>query len=238
MMDYASLSQNDTVIDIGAGLGFLSRSLANKCKSVLAVEADAKLVGVLYEQVGNLSNVQIVRGNVLRIQAPFFNKVVSVPPYQISSRLILWLLGRGFDCAVLVFQKEFVNRLVASVGGKDYSWLAVVAYYHVETELLDEIPNWMFYPQPKVDSVLVRLKPKKPPPFLLRDQALFLQLAQSLFRNRNRKIRNAILPFLKGMRTMTAENAVEAAEVLPYSDRRVRELAPEDFGALANAVAG
>lgn len=237
-MDYASLNQNDAVLDVGAGMGFLTSSLANKCRSVLAVEADAKLVEVLREQVGSLSNVQIVGGSVFGVETPFFNKVVSIPPYQISSRLVSWLFGRDFDCAVFVFQKEFANRLAASVGSKDYGWLTVVAYYYVEVELLDEVPNWMFYPQPEVDSIVVRLKPKKPPPFVLRDSALFIQLAQSLFRSRNRKIRNAVLPFLKGIRTMTAGDAIEMGDALIYKDKRVRELAPEDFGELANVVIG
>jgi 16S rRNA (adenine1518-N6/adenine1519-N6)-dimethyltransferase len=238
MMDYALLDQSDVVLDVGAGLGFLSCSLAGKCKSVFAVEADAGLVEVLREQVGNLSNVQVLRGSVFKVQIPFFNKVVSIPPYQISSRLVLWLFGRDLDGGVLVLQKEFANRLMASIGSDDYGWLTAVTYYYSKVELLDEVPNWMFYPQPGVDSIIVRLKPKKPSPFILEDRALFVQLVKSLFRNRNRKVRNAVLPILMGICALTAENAVEKAKALPYCNERVRELAPEDLGALTNAIAG
>ena len=233
---HASLGQNDVVLDIGAGLGFLTRFLASRCQTVLAVEADSKLVGVLREQLEEFSTIEIFKGNVLKAQLPAFNKIVSIPPYQISSHLLQWLFKKHLDCAVLVLQKEFANRLVSPIGSEDYGWLTVLAHYHVGVEFFDEVPKWMFYPQPKVDSVIVRLKPKETPPFKLKDEDTFIQMVRSLFTQRNRKVRNAILPFLKGIRHTTAEEALKLAETVPFYDKRPRELAPEDFGALANAL--
>jgi len=237
MVNYASLNRNDVVLDIGAGLGFLTRFLAGKCKSIVAIESDARLVKVLHEQLKELPNVKIIEGNVLKTHIPRFNKVVSIPPYHISSPLLLWLFRQNFDCAVLVFQKEFAHRLIISVGGQSYGWLGVVAYYYAEVELLDDVPGWIFYPRPEVDSVIVRLKPKKPPPFILENEATFKQLVQSLFTHRNRKVRNAIAPFIRGgARATNVDNMVKTVKDLPFSGKRVRELAPEDFGALANAI--
>jgi 16S rRNA (adenine1518-N6/adenine1519-N6)-dimethyltransferase len=236
MVDYASLDQDDVVLDIGAGLGFLTRFLSNKCKRVLAVESDAGLVKGLREELKDLHKVKIVEGDVFKVHIARFNKVVSIPPYHISSPLLLWLFRQKFDCAVLILQKEFANRLIASVRSEDYGWLAVVAYYYVEVEVLDNVPKWMFFPQPKVDSVVVRLKPKKLRPFALKSEALFKQLAQSLFTHRNRKVRNAVLPFIKGTFAARAESAVKMVESLSFHNKRVRELAPEDFGALLNAL--
>jgi len=227
MTDYAMLRKEDVVLDVGAGLGFLTRFLANRCRNVLAVEADSRLAEVLREELRDLSNVRIVEGDILKVHVSGFNKVVSIPPYHISSRLLQWLLHENFDCAVLVFQREFADRLVASMGSDEYGWLAVLAYYHVEVELLDDVPKWMFYPQPKVDSIIVFLKPKKPPPFALKNEALFKRLVRSLFTQRNRKVRNAISSFLKSEPSVVS---------VPFCDRRVRELAPEDFGVLANAL--
>jgi 16S rRNA (adenine1518-N6/adenine1519-N6)-dimethyltransferase len=235
MADYASLDQSDVVLDIGAGLGFLTDFLANKCKRVLAVEADTKLVKVLREQLKQLPNVEIIEGDVLKVQIPPFSKVVSIPPYHISSRLLLWLFNKNLDCGVLIFQQEFANRLIASVGSEDYGWLTVIAYYYSEVELLDDVPKCMFYPQPEVDSVIVRLKPKSPP-FTLKDVTLFEQLVRSLFTQRNRKVRNAVVSFLRGARVITAKNMIKMTDTLPFHDKRVRELAPEDFGALANVL--
>jgi len=236
MVDYASLNQNDVVLDIGAGLGFLTCFLENKCKRVLAVESDARLVKGLREQIKDSPKVKIVEGDVFKVHIPQFNKVVSIPPYHISSPLLLWLFRQKIDCAVLILQKEFANRLVATAKSEDYGWLAVVAYYYVGVELLDDVPKRMFYPQPKVDSVVVHLKPKKPHPFALKSEVVFKQLTQSLFTRRNRKVRNAVLPFIKGACATRAESVIKMVEGLPFCDKRVRELAPEDFGALSNAA--
>lgn len=236
MGDYASLDGDDVVIDIGAGFGFLTRYLADKCGLVLAVEIDDQIVQVLREELCDLRNVQVLHGNVLKIQVPKFNKVVSIPPYQISSRLLIWLLNKNFDSAVLIFQKEFADRLVAPVGSENYGWLTVLAYYYSKCELLDDIPKSMFYPQPKVDSIIIRLRPKRPPPFSLKEESLFVKFTQSVFTQRNKKVRNAVLPFLKGILARNPEDIMTCIERLPFRDERVRELQPEDFGALANAL--
>jgi 16S rRNA (adenine1518-N6/adenine1519-N6)-dimethyltransferase len=216
----------------------LTRYLANNCNNVLAVESDPRLVEILREQLMDLPNVTVIAGNVLKVRVPSFSKAVSIPPYQVSSRLLLWLFNRGFDCAVLIFQKEFANRLVASIGSEDYGWLTVLAYYYAEVELLDNIPKIMFYPQPKVDSIIVCLKSRKSLLFKVKDEVMFAKMVQSLFAKRNRKVRNAVLPFMEGVRIIPKEKAAELVEVLPFRDRRVRELAPEDFGALADALCG
>lgn len=236
MGDYASLDKSDIAIDIGAGFGFLTRFLANKCKSVAAVEIDDRLVKILREEIKDLTNVRVVHGNILKIPVPKFNKVVSIPPYQVSSRLLLWLFSQSFDNAALVFQKEFADRLMAPVGSENYGWLTVLTYYYLQCELLDDIPRSMFYPQPKVDSIIVHLKPKRPPPFSLENTMLFTKLTQSVFTQRNRKVRNAILPFLKGVLTKNPEETRACTAKIPFSDKRVRELEPEAFGVLANAL--
>ncbi|MEM3770218.1 MAG: 16S rRNA (adenine(1518)-N(6)/adenine(1519)-N(6))-dimethyltransferase RsmA [Candidatus Bathyarchaeia archaeon] len=236
LADYVSLCQNDIVLDVGAGLGFLTRFLAERCGRVLAVELDNRLVKVLREQLKGLPNVKVIEGDVLKISLQEFNKVVSIPPYGISSTLVQWLFSKKLDCAVMIFQKEFAKRLVASIGNDDYCWLTVLAYYHFGVELLDDVPESFFYPQPEIDSVIVRLKPKSQPPFRLRDEALFTRLVQALFTQRNRKVRNAIKPFMMKERKVS-EEATKVADSLPFHDRRVRELAPEDFGELANALA-
>ncbi len=237
LSDCASLNKNDIVLDIGAGLGILTRFLADKCSRVLAVESDPRLARVLHEQLAEFHNVSIVKGNILKVDVSVFNKVVSIPPYQISSRLMLWLFDKRHSCAVLVFQKEFACRLVAAVGSDDYGWLTVLAYFYSECELLDDIPRTSFHPQPKVDSVIVRLVPKKEQPFPVKEQDGFAKLVRMLFTQRNRKVRNAAIPYLRTILSKNSTDANATAAGLPFHDRRVRELAPEDFGELANAFA-
>ncbi len=236
LVEYASLDKNDVALDIGAGFGFLTQFLAQRCKQVIAVEADGKLASILHEQFKDNSGIEIVHGNVLRTQISEFNKIVAIPPYQISSRLVLWFFKQRFDCAVAIFQKEFAERLIAPVGSDSYGVLTVLTYFNSHCELLDEVPKDKFYPQPKVDSVIIRLQPKQPP-FNIRNETLFAKLVKSLFTQRNRKVRNAILPFLKGISAMSPEKTAQIVATLPFRDKRARELAPEDFGALANALA-
>lgn len=235
MISHASINREDVVLEIGAGLGFLTSLLAHKCKGVIAVELDNKLNTILKNKIRCFPNVNLIEGDILRVSVPYFNKVVSTPPYSISAPILFWLLERKFDCAVLTFQKEFTDRLVASIGSKEYGRMTVSIYYFAEVELLDNAPKNMFYPIPDVDSMVVRLKPRKPP-FFVKDRETFFELLQTLFTQRNRKIRNAIIPFLrrKGMKRRKVKDLVDS---LPFHDKRVRKLAPEDFGFLSNEIA-
>lgn len=235
MISYAELNNEDVVLEVGAGFGFLTRLLSQRCKKVVAVEVDPKLIQALREQFKNIKNVELIEGDVLKASIPAFNKVVSTPPYSISSPLLFWLLERPFDVAVLTFQKELAERLAASVGSKDYSRLTVTTYYRADVELLDYVPRTAFYPPPDIESLIVRLKPKSKPPFRVKDEQAFFELVQIVFTQRNKKLRNAILQFFQ-KRGIAKEKAQELADSLTFHDKRVRELAPEDFGALTNEI--
>ena len=234
LVSYSSLTNDDVVLEVGAGFGFLTKLLSKKCKKVVAVEVDPLLVSFLRKQLQNRKNVELIEGDILTISLPFFNKVVSAPPYSISSPLLFRLLERNFDFALLIFQKEFAERLAASVGTKDYGRLTVTMYYRADVELLDYVPRKMFYPPPDVDSLIVRLKPRAPP-FHVEDEIFFFDLVRSLFTQRNKKVRNALILFLRRYE-LSKEDAVELANSMVYSTRRVRELTPEDFGILTNEL--
>ena len=234
LIGYGSIAQDDVVLEVGAGLGFLTRFLSSECKKVVAVEVDHELMKLLGEQLHDLHNVDLIEGDILKVSVPQFNKVISTPPYSISSLLLFWLLKLEFDCAVLTFQKEFAERLVASVGSRSYGRLTVTTYYRAETELLEYVPREMFYPPPDVDSVVVRLRPRASP-FKVEDEGAFLELVRTLFTQRNKKVRNSIIPFLH-KRGLKERRAVEVAESLVFHEKRARKLAPEDFGALSNEI--
>jgi 16S rRNA (adenine1518-N6/adenine1519-N6)-dimethyltransferase len=231
---HASLTEDDVVLEVGAGFGFLTQLLSGKCKKVIAVEVDPQLVNFLRKQLHSLQNVELIEGDILKVSLPSFSKVVSAPPYSISSPLLFRLLEQKFDLAVLIFQKEFAERLAASVGSKDYGRLTVNVYYRADVELLDVVPRTMFYPQPDVDSMMVRLKPRAPP-FHVDDEETFFELVRTLFTQRNRKVRNGLISFLH-KHEITGKEAVELADSTIYSGKRVRELAPEDFGILTNEL--
>ncbi len=234
LVSRASMTKNDIVLEVGAGLGFLTPLLSRDCKKVIAVEVDPKLVRILKEQLRGLENVDLIEGDILKVSLPPFNKVVSAPPYSISSPLLFHLLKRKFDWAVLILQKEFAERLAASVGTKDYGRLTVTISYRADVELLDYVPKEMFYPPPHVDSIMVCLKPREPS-FQVEDEEIFFELVRALFTQRNKKVRNALIPFLR-KREISRKEAVELADSTLYSAKRVQALAPEDFGILTNEL--
>jgi len=234
LVSHASLTKDNVVLEVGAGFGFLTSLLSGACKKVIAVEVDPILVNFLRRQLHGLQNVELIEGDVLKVSLPCFDKVVSAPPYSISSPLLFCLLENRFDSAVLILQKEFAERLAASVGTKDYGRLTVNVYYRADVELLDLVPRTMFYPQPDVDSMIVRLKPRVAP-FHVDDEETFFELVRTLFTQRNKKVRNGLIPFLR-KRELPREEALELADSLVYSAKRVRELAPEDFGILTNEL--
>lgn len=234
LVSHASLTSDDVVLEVGAGLGFLTQLLSRKCKKVIAVEVDTTLVKILKEQLHKLQNVDLLEGDILKISLPPFNKVVSAPPYSISSPLLFRLLESKFDLAVLILQKEFAERLAASVGTKDYGRLTVNIYYRADVELLDSVPRKIFYPTPDVDSTMLRMTPREPP-FQVEDEETFFEVVQVLFTQRNKKVRNALIPFLR-KRGMNRKEAVELADSTIYSAKRVRELVPEDFGLLTDEL--
>jgi 16S rRNA (adenine1518-N6/adenine1519-N6)-dimethyltransferase len=236
LSDYASLDKADVVLDAGAGFGFLTRFLAGKCRMVVAVEKDPRVAEVTREQLRGLVNVTVIEGDVLKVEVPSFNKVVSIPPYYLSSRLVTWLFDRDFECAVLILQREFARRLVAVVGSDAYGWLTIVTCHSAAVELLDSVPKSMFYPPPEVDSVIVRLTPWKAAPFEVKDEAFFRRMVRWLFTQRNKKLGNALVPFIKSTFKMTDEDVGKLVYGLPFRGERVRDLSPEAFGELANAL--
>jgi len=234
LVSHASLTKDDVVLEVGAGFGFLTPLLSGACKKVIAVEVDHTLVNFLRKQLHSLQNVELIEGDILNVSLPLFNKVVSAPPYSISSPLLFRLLENKFDSAVLILQKEFAERLAASVGSKDYGRLTATIYYRADVELLGFVPRTMFYPPPDVDSMMVRLKPRAAP-FHVDNEETFFELVRTLFTQRNKKVRNGLIPFLR-KRELSKEDAVELADSMVYSAKRVRELAPEDFGILTNML--
>ncbi len=233
---YAELGKGDVVLDVGAGFGWLTCFLADKCKSIVAVEKDPQIARVLREQVRDFGNIAVIEGDVLKVQLPEFNKVVAIPPYYLSSHLVIWLLERQIDCAVMILQKEFAANLVAPVGSDGYGWLTVVIHQAAEVELFDPVPKTMFYPQPEVDSIILRLKPWSTKPFEVKNSVLFIRMVKWLFTQRNKKLVKALSPFIRDNFKLSKQDAEKLALNLPFRDRRPRELSPENFGDIANAL--
>lgn len=233
---YANLGVSDIVLDVGAGFGLLTRYLSERCRGVVAVEKDPQLANYLRNEFKGTSNVTVIEGDVLKVQLPTFNKVIAAPPYYLSSQLLLWLLGRNVDCAVLIVQREFSERIVAAVGTEEYGWITVAVQQQGKVEMLDNVPKEMFFPIPEVDSVIIDLKPLQTKAFAIKNQTQFIQLTKWLFTERNKKVAAALYPFIRSNYKLSKEEAKKIADILPFKEKRPRELSPKDFGAIADAL--
>jgi 16S rRNA (adenine1518-N6/adenine1519-N6)-dimethyltransferase len=224
-IQHASIDENDVVLEIGPGMGILTMLLAEKAKKVIAVELDTELVDKLKTFLPE--NVLLVHEDALKVDfksLPSFNKIVSNLPFHISSPITFKFLQYDFSSAVLIYQKEFADRMVAQPGGKHYSRLSVGVYYKADCEILETIPKECFFPQPQVDSCMVRLTPRKFPAFPVLDEKFFFDLTRELFNHRRKKIKNTLGELYRDVKF----------EDLPYLDKRVEELTPEQIGELSD----
>jgi 16S rRNA (adenine1518-N6/adenine1519-N6)-dimethyltransferase len=229
---FADLSSEDTVLEIGPGLGNLTEELLKTGAKVVAVEQDREFCRFLTRRFGD--RLQLVQADAVKAFLPEFNKVVSNLPYQISSPITFKLLDIGFDVAVLMLQREFAERMVAKPRSEDYGRLSVGVYYRAECEILMSVHPHAFWPQPKVDSCVVRLVPKKPP-FEVRDKDAFSLVTKAIFSHRRKKIMNSLLsdPAVAAMIGSVEKGSLER---LPYASSRAGELSPEMIGELADAL--
>lgn len=149
------------VIEIGAGLGFLTEGLAKAAKKVLAIEKDRRFEPILNEVLEDLPNVELIFADALEVDLPKW-KVVSNIPYQISSPMTFKLLEQG-QPALICYQKEFAERMLAQPGDRNYGRLSVNCALLSQVKRVMDVPKTAFWPIPQVDSTVVLLEPKKRP---------------------------------------------------------------------------
>uniref|UniRef100_A0A3P9N4C6 rRNA adenine N(6)-methyltransferase n=1 Tax=Poecilia reticulata TaxID=8081 RepID=A0A3P9N4C6_POERE len=169
IIEKAALRPTDVVLEVGPGTGNMTVKLLEKAKKVVACELDCRLVAELQKRVQctPLQNkLQILVGDVLKTDLPFFDICVANLPYQISSPFVFKLLLHRpfFRCAVLMFQREFAMRLVAPPGDKLYCRLSINTQLLARVDHLMKVGKNNFRPPPKVESSVVRIEPKNPPP--------------------------------------------------------------------------
>ncbi len=219
-VEYAELGSSDTVLEVGPGTGNLTKYLVKRAKKVYAIEKDralARMIGLSFPEI------EVITGDAMELEWPKFDKMVSNIPYKISSPLTFKLLEHNFKLAVLTYQEEFAERLVAYAGDFAYSRLSVMAYYRAEMEIMEKIPRSAFKPPPRVDSAVVRIIPRKEPPFRIKDEKLFEDVVRTLFSARRKTVRSAL----------RRKYGIVETE---YGSMRVEELTPEEIGEIADLI--
>ncbi|MBQ3400965.1 MAG: 16S rRNA (adenine(1518)-N(6)/adenine(1519)-N(6))-dimethyltransferase RsmA [Lachnospiraceae bacterium] len=245
----SDIDRDTLVLEIGPGEGVLTEELAAAAGAVVAVEIDDRLIPVLRRRFQYRSNVEIVHGDILKINIPELLakareqrnlstvRIVGNLPYYITTPIIMTLLESGVSAASItaMVQKEVADRLLAEPGTRNAGAITYAVHYYSEVSLLCDVGRECFYPVPKVDSAVLRLDLRKEPPVALADEALFFRCIKAGFSLRRKTLLNALstLPDTD-KETLTAKLA--AAGIDPV--RRAESLSLEEFARISNELAG
>ncbi len=251
-----ALTDTDTVIEIGAGLGCLTDVLARRAKRVIAVEVDALLYKALAAQFATDSHVHLLNADILKLElnsllsdgtetvpnpfktdgtetVPTTFKVIANLPYSITTPILWKLLDyhKQIHSCVLMTQKEVAERIVAEPGGKDYGALTIGVTYRTDATLVATLSPENFYPAPKVDSALLKLTMRQHPKVKVENEEFFFKVVRTAFRTRRKMLKNTLV---RG-RLAPAKVLAAAFEELGIApERRAETLDITEFAALAN----
>jgi 16S rRNA (adenine1518-N6/adenine1519-N6)-dimethyltransferase len=230
IVDAAALDPGDVVVEVGAGLGTLTRRLAQRAGCVLAIELDERLIPVLQHTLAPYDHVEIIHGDVLALEpgdlvsSPY--KVVANLPYYITSAILRHFLEASAKPSLLVVtvQKEVAERIVAQPG--EMSLLAVSVQFYGQPRVVAKVPPGAFYPSPGVHSAVVRID-VDPSPMMPADQVdSFFEVVRAGFAQRRKQLRNSLSQGL----SLPAEAVVQALHRAGLDDKqRPQELSVESW---------
>lgn len=223
----ADIQPDETILEIGAGIGTLTIPMARKASYVIAIEKDPLIADILRQQIihEKLTNVEVICADALKIDYPSFDKVVSNLPYQISSPVTFKLLEYPFKKAVLMYQYEFAKRMQAKPNTHEYSRLSVSLYFRCDAKIIDTLKPTAFIPQPKVNSAVIELTPKNSD-----IPTLFDDVIRSLFQHRNKKARKALIQSAHelGYDKKSMKNILSEIDE-PLLEEKVFKLTPDEI---------
>ena len=236
IISFGELTKEDVVLEIGAGIGTLTIELAKRAKKVIAIEQDSNICEILNQRLKNekIDNVELINEDALKIEFPKFNKIVSNLPYQISSPITFKFLDYDFDLAVLMYQKEFGERMNGEVGSKNYSRLSAMLYFKCDVDSLTDVSCESFIPKPKVDSIVIGLTPKESE-LTTEEFNIYSKFTKALFQHRNKKIRNALIDSRHIISNLDKKeikkrlNDIDNKNLNDYLTKRVVVLTPEEI---------
>ncbi|MEE0939344.1 16S rRNA (adenine(1518)-N(6)/adenine(1519)-N(6))-dimethyltransferase RsmA [Methanobrevibacter sp.] len=236
IVNFGEIDEDDIILEIGPGIGTLTIELAKKAKKVIAIEQDENICKILTTRLKDekIDNVELINDDALKTDFPEFNKIISNLPYQISSPITFKFLDYDFDLAILMYQKEFADRMNGEVGSKNYSRLSAMLYFKCNVETLTNVSSESFIPKPKIDSTVVKLTPKENKIEDI-DFETYSNFTKALFQHRNKKIRNALIDSRHIISNIDKKvlkqrlNSIEDDELNDYLSKRVIVLKPEEI---------
>ena len=248
IVELSGVTQDDSVLELGVGLGSLTIPLAERVKQVIGLELDAGIIAYHQEHQSLPANVTLIHQDLLkadfgelaaRTNGPL--KILANLPYSISNLLLFKLVENheSLDRAVLMLQKEVGQRLTAKVGSKEYGVLSVLLAGCASVKTIMQVGPEQFHPRPKVDSVVVRITfqpvPERVAQLPAHDRQLLRRIVNAAFGQRRKTLRNSLSAgMINGLSRERLSALLHQAGINP--ETRAERLTIEDFVCLTNAV--
>lgn len=237
----ANISKDDFIIEIGPGVGTLTKELLSRANKVCSIELDSRLIPILETELSSFDNFELINKDALKID---FNqvigeensvKIVANLPYYVTTPIVSKLLNEGykFKSLTIMIQKEVAERMAAVPNTKEYGALSVLTQYYCSTEIVRRVSPNSFIPRPKVESIVIKLEKLEKPRVYVEDEKMFFKLVRASFNMRRKTLWNATKSL--GFEKETMEKVFSESGI--NQSRRGETLSLEEFAKLANTIA-
>lgn len=240
----AGIGPEDKIIEVGPGIGTLTREMASRAQNLMAVEIDKNLIPILEDTLEDYDNVKIVNEDIIKADirglidenlggGPV--KLVANLPYYITTPIIMRFLEENINVTdiVVMVQKEVAERMNAQPGGKDFGALSVAVQYYCDTEIVAKVPRHLFVPQPNVDSIVIALRVRPERKYKVDDEDLYFKVVKAAFGQRRKTLLNSI----SSMGNLAKDQVKEALDEAGIDPKRRGEtLSLDEFAILSNVI--
>lgn len=246
IIESSGISSNDLVIEIGPGIGVLTKEALEAAGRVIAIEIDQRLIPILEETLSEYDNFEVINADILKTDLKAIieaNKgydavrIIGNLPYYITTPIIMKILEDGVpaDSITIMMQKEVADRIKAPVGSKNAGAITAAVQFYCNVTQIASVPKEVFIPRPKIDSAVLRLDVLSSPAVDVKDRSLFFECIKKGFGQRRKTILNS----LNGVGGIGKEELAEAFEINDIDpQRRAETLSLAEFGKIADTISG
>lgn len=244
ILEGARVQEGDYVIEVGPGIGTLTKEMGRTAEKVVAIEIDKTLIPILEETLSDFPNIEVVNQDILKVDVQELVeeklnggpvKLIANLPYYITTPIVMKFLEEDIPVTdiVVMVQKEVADRMNAQPNSKDYGALSVAVQYYCDTEIVAKAPRHMFMPQPNVDSTVIGLHVREEKKYNVDNEEIFFKTVKASFGQRRKTLLNSLggLGFLN-----KDEIRIALQEANIDEKRRGETLSIEEFSSLSNAV--
>ena len=244
IVDAANVSKDDLIIEIGPGLGTLTKELLDRAGKVICIELDKRMIEILNDRFSMYDNFKVLNDDVLKVNLKELiekekvktTKIVANLPYYITTPIIMKLLEERLDIETItvMIQKEVADRLVTKPGTGDTGAITYAIHYYTNPKRVLEVPNTAFIPEPKVNSTVINLEVLKEPKVAVKDEKKLFEVIKTAFMQKRKTLLNALA---NSNKYGSKEQICKTLELLSIDNRvRSEKLTLEEFAKIADEI--